>query len=154
MIITGFIDLTSCSPKCLAIIRNSKHPVIRNADAHKQKQVCHLRNIDARQGHPLIYMQLELCVLLGWWLSPWELWELRVWLVDIVVFHMGLQTSSTPSFLSITPLLGTPWSVQWLAVTIHLCICQALSSMASQETAISGSCQQALLGTHNSVCVW
>ena len=30
--------------------------------------------IDAWQGHPLLYTQLEPCVLLGWWLSPWELW--------------------------------------------------------------------------------
>jgi hypothetical protein len=29
--------------------------------------------IDAWQGHPLLHMQLEPCVLLGWWLSPWEL---------------------------------------------------------------------------------
>jgi hypothetical protein len=29
--------------------------------------------IDAWQGHPLLYMQLEPCALLGWRLSPWEL---------------------------------------------------------------------------------
>ena len=34
-------------------------------------------------------MQLELCVLLGWWLSPWELWG--IWLVDIVVLPLGLK---------------------------------------------------------------
>jgi hypothetical protein len=39
--------------------------------------------IDAWQGHPLLHMQLEPCVLLGWCLSPWDLW--RVWLVDIVL---------------------------------------------------------------------
>jgi hypothetical protein len=36
----------------------------------------------------------------------------RVWLVDIVVLPMGLQTPSTPSVLSLTPLLGTPCLVQ------------------------------------------
>jgi hypothetical protein len=30
-----------------------------------------------------------------------------VWFVDIVVLPMGLQTPSTPSVLSLTPLLGT-----------------------------------------------
>jgi hypothetical protein len=34
--------------------------------------------IDAGQGHPLLYIQLEPwvppCVFSGWWLSPWELW--------------------------------------------------------------------------------
>jgi hypothetical protein len=47
---------------------------------------------------------------------------------------MGLQPlqllqffPSAPSVLSLTPLLGMPCSVQWLAVSIHLCICQALA---------------------------
>jgi hypothetical protein len=72
-------------------------------------------------------MHLEPCVLLGWWLSPWELWE--VWLVGIVVVPMGLQTPSTPSILFLTPLLGTPRSVQWLAASIHLCICKTLAGL-------------------------
>jgi hypothetical protein len=50
-----------------------------------------------------------------------------VWLVDIVVLSMGFQTTSTPSVPSLTPLLGTPCSVQWLAVNIRLCICKALA---------------------------
>jgi hypothetical protein len=49
--------------------------------------------IDAWQGHPLLHMQLEPCVLLGWWFIPWELWG-RGWLVDIAVLPMGLQTPS------------------------------------------------------------
>ena len=36
--------------------------------------------IDASQGHHLLHMQLEPCVLLGWWLSPWKLWGYS-WLV-------------------------------------------------------------------------
>ena len=51
--------------------------------------------IDAQQGHPLLHMQLEPCVLLGWWFSPWELWG--IWLVDIVVLPEGVQTPSAPS---------------------------------------------------------
>jgi hypothetical protein len=39
---------------------------------------------------------------------------------------MGLRTPSTLSVLSLTPLLGTPCSVQWLAANICLCICKAL----------------------------
>ena len=70
-------------------------------------------------------MQLEPCVLLCYWLSPWEL--LGDWLVDIVVLPVGLQFPSTPSVLFLTPLLGTLSSVQWLAVSISLCICQALA---------------------------
>jgi hypothetical protein len=76
---------------------------------------------DAWQGHPLLLVQLEPCVLLGWWISSWELWE--IWLVDIVVLPMGLQTPSTPSFLYQTPPLGTPHSLQWLALSI----CKALA---------------------------
>jgi hypothetical protein len=55
-------------------------------------------------------MQLEPwippCVLLGWWFSPSEVWG--VWLTDIIVLPMGLQTPSVPSVLSPSPPLGTP----------------------------------------------
>jgi hypothetical protein len=39
---------------------------------------------------------------------------------------MGLQTPSAPWVLSLAPSLGTPCSVQWMAVSIHFCICPAL----------------------------
>jgi hypothetical protein len=84
---------------------------------------------DVQQAHPLLHMWLEPwvppCVLLGWWFSPWELWG--IWLVDIVVLPMGLQTPSTPSVLYLTPPLGTPCSVQWFSEKIHLCVCQTLT---------------------------
>ena len=38
-----------------------------------------------------------------------------------------LQTPSAPSVLSLAPSLGTLCSVQWLAMSIRLCICQALA---------------------------
>jgi hypothetical protein len=44
----------------------------------------------------------------------------------IVVLPMGLQAPSTPSVFSHT-LLGTLHSVQWLAVSIRLCICKVLA---------------------------
>ena len=78
--------------------------------------------IDAWQGHPLLYMQLEPCVLLGWWLSHFELW--RIWLVDIVVLPMVLQTPSAPSFVSLTLPL-----VLWFAASICLCICKTLAGL-------------------------
>jgi hypothetical protein len=40
---------------------------------------------------------------------------------------MGLQTPSALWVLSLTPPLVTLCSVQWLAESIHLCICQALA---------------------------
>jgi hypothetical protein len=40
---------------------------------------------------------------------------------------MGLQTPSAPLVLSLAPPLGTLCSVQWLAESIHLFICQALA---------------------------
>jgi hypothetical protein len=40
---------------------------------------------------------------------------------------MGLQTPLAPLILSLTPPLGTLCSVQWLAESICLCICQALA---------------------------
>jgi len=64
------------------------------------------------------------CVLFGWWFSLWELWE--ICLVDIVFLPFQLKIPSTPSVLSLTPPLGTPFSVQWLTLSTCLCICQAL----------------------------
>jgi hypothetical protein len=75
--------------------------------------------IDAQQGHPWLHMPLEPwvppCALFDWWFSPWEFWwggKVGSWLVDIAVLPMGLQTPSAPSFLSLTPPLGSPCSVQ------------------------------------------
>jgi hypothetical protein len=87
--------------------------------------------IDAQQGYFLLHMWLEPwvppCVLLGWWFRSWGLW-----LVDIVL-PMGLQTPSVPPVLSLTPPLGTLYSVQWLTVNICLCICQALAEPLSRQ---------------------
>jgi hypothetical protein len=39
----------------------------------------------------------------------------------------GCKTPSAPWVHSLAPPLGTLWSVQWMAVSIHFCICQALT---------------------------
>jgi hypothetical protein len=44
-----------------------------------------------------------------------------VWLVDIIVLYLSLQTHSALSVLSLTLPFGTSCSVQWLAESIHLC---------------------------------
>jgi hypothetical protein len=64
-------------------------------------------------------------VFFDWWFSLKELWG--YWLVHAVVPPMGLQTPSAPWVLSLAPSLGTLCSVQWMAVSIHFCICQALA---------------------------
>jgi hypothetical protein len=43
-----------------------------------------------------------------------------------VVLPMGLPSPSAPSVPSLALPLGSPCSVQWLAVTIHICIGQVL----------------------------
>jgi hypothetical protein len=48
-------------------------------------------------------------------------------LVEIVVLLMGLQNPSALSILSLTPPFRTPYSEQWLAASICLCICKALA---------------------------
>ena len=87
--------------------------------------------IDNRLGHPLLHIQLEPhvppCVFFDWWYSSKELWE--YWLVHIDVPPMGLQSPSAPWVLSLAPSLGT--SFLYLPGT----------GRASQETAISDSCQ-------------
>jgi hypothetical protein len=55
-------------------------------------------------------------------------------LVDIVVLPMGLQTRLALSVLSLTsPSIGTMCSVQWMAVSICLCICQALAELLRRQ---------------------
>jgi hypothetical protein len=88
-------------------------------------------------GSPSVYF--------GWWFSPWELWA--IWLVDAVVLPMELQTPSTPSVLALTPPLGPLTQ----SGCMHLHLCWSGSGRASQGTAITGSCQQALLGISDSV---
>jgi hypothetical protein len=91
--------------------------------------------IDDHLGHPLLHMQLEprvpSCVFFGWWFRPWELWG--YWLVHIVVPLMRLQTPSAPWVLSLAPSLRTLCSVQWMAVSIHFCISQALAEPLRRE---------------------
>ena len=65
------------------------------------------------------------------WFSPWEL--LEVWLVDIIVLTMRLQTPSAPLVLALTPLLGSLCSVQWLAASIHICIGQVLAEPLKRQ---------------------
>ena len=54
-------------------------------------------------------------------------------MVHIVVPPMRLQTPSALSDLSVTCTLGTPCSVQWLAASICLCICQALAESLRRQ---------------------
>jgi hypothetical protein len=91
--------------------------------------------IDDQSGLPLLHMWLKplvlSCVLFGWWFSPWELWRYR--LVHIVVPPMGLQIPSAPWVCSPDPPLGTLCSVQWMAESIHFCICQALAEIFRRQ---------------------
>jgi len=84
---------------------------------------------DDRLGHPLLHMQLETwvpqCVFFDWWFSPRELWG--YWLVRIVVPPTGLQTSLALWVLFLAPSLGTLCFVQWMTMSIHFCIWQALA---------------------------
>jgi hypothetical protein len=81
--------------------------------------------IDAWQSHPLLHMWLEPCVLLGWCLSPWELWG------GLIGWYCCPSYGVANPFISFSPFsnspLGTPHSVQWLAASICLCICKDLA---------------------------
>ena len=46
---------------------------------------------------------------------------------------MGLQTPSVSWILSLAPSLGTLCSVQWMAVSIHFCICHALAEPLKRQ---------------------
>ena len=72
---------------------------------------------------------------------------------DIVVLPKGLQTPSPPSVLSLNSAIRDPVLSSMVGCEL-LTLDLSGSDRASQETAISGSSQQALLGIHNSVWVW
>jgi hypothetical protein len=100
-------------------------------------------------------MQLEPrvspCVFFGWWFSPREFWG--YWLVHIVVPPMGMQTPSVSWVLFLAPSLGDPLLCPMDGCE-HPLLYLSGTGRASQETAISGSCQQAFVGIHNSVWFW
>jgi hypothetical protein len=115
--------------------------------------------IDVPQGHPLLHMQLQPwvppCVLFGWWFSPLELWG--YWLVLIVVPPMRLRTPSAPWVLSLVPLLVNLCSVQWMAVSIHFCICQALAESLRRQLYQASVSKHLLASTISSGygnCIW
>jgi hypothetical protein len=81
--------------------------------------------IDGRLGHPLLHMQLE-TQLLGYWL------------VHILVPPIGLQTPLAPWVLCLAPSLGALCSIQDCK---HPLLYLPGTGIASQEKAISGSCQ-------------
>jgi hypothetical protein len=68
-------------------------------------------------------------------------------LVDIVVLPMGLQTPSAPSVFSLNSSMGASCSG-----CQHPPLYLSGTGRASQETAISGSCQHEL-GIHNKICI-
>jgi hypothetical protein len=70
---------------------------------------------------------------------------------------MGLETPSAPSVLSLTPPLGTSCLVQWLAASIHLCICQALAEPLRKQLYQAPVSKQLLASTRVprfGDCIW
>jgi hypothetical protein len=111
--------------------------------------------IDAWHSHPLLHMRLEPwvppCILLGWWFSPWELWG------SLVGWYCCSSYGVANPFSSFSPFsnsfIGDPM-LSPMVVYENPPLYLSVSDRASQETALSDSCQHALLGIHNSVCVW
>jgi hypothetical protein len=83
------------------------------------------------------------CVLFGWWFSHWVLWGVLVSSYCCSSYGAANTFSSLGPFSSsstrdpvLSPMVGCEYPPLWVS------------------TAISGSCQQALVGIHNSVWVW
>jgi hypothetical protein len=88
------------------------------------------------------------------WFSSRELWG--YWLVHIVIPPMGLQTHSAPWVLS-APSLETVYSVQWMTMSIHFCICQVLAEPLRRQLYQSGISKHLLASTIVSGfggCLW
>jgi hypothetical protein len=70
---------------------------------------------------------------------------------------MGRQTPSALWVLSLVPPLGTLCSVQWLAVSIHLCICQALVQPLRRQlyqTPVSKHLSASTIVSGFDDCIW
>jgi hypothetical protein len=110
--------------------------------------------IDAQQSHPLLHMQLEswipLCVLFGWWFSPWKIWG--YWMVCIVVPLMRLQTPQLlGSFLELLHWGPCAQSNGWL--NIHLCICQVLAKPLRRQLYQAPVSKHLLVSGYGN-CIW
>ena len=109
--------------------------------------------IDAQQGYSLLHMQLKPwvtpCALFGWW-------SLEALGVQVGSYCCSSYMVANP-FSSFYPFSNSSFGDLVLSPIIgceHPPLCLSGSFTASQETAISRSCQHALLGMHNSVWVW
>jgi hypothetical protein len=79
------------------------------------------------------------------------------WLVRIVVPPIGLQTPSAPWVLSLAPSLGTLCSVQWMVVSIHFCIYQALQEPLRRQlyqAFVSKLLLASTIGSGFGGCLW
>jgi hypothetical protein len=106
---------------------------------------------------PLMFNKAILCYIcswshgpsictLWWWFSSWEFWGVMVGLYFCSSYG---ATSSFSSFSSFSPFSRS--SIGDLKLPpLYL----SDTGKASQDMAVSGSCQQALVSIHNSVCVW
>jgi hypothetical protein len=111
--------------------------------------------IDTRQSNHLLHMQLEPwvppCTLYDWWFSACELlgggligWYCCPSYGVVKPFSSFSPFSNSSIGVSVlSPMVGWEHSPLYLSGTVG----------ASQETAISGCCKQALFGIYNSVWV-
>jgi hypothetical protein len=94
---------------------------------------------------------LHVYLIFGWRFSPWELWG--VWLFWYCFSSYGVANP----FRSFSPFSNFSTGDPMLSPMVgceHLLLNLSGSGRASQETAISGICQQVLVGIHNSAWVW
>jgi len=111
-------------------------------------------SIVARQCHPLLYTQSPGSVHVY---SLVDGLVLRVWLDDIVVVLMGLQTPSAPSVFSLTPPLGSLCSVWWLAASILASVSKALAESLWRhpyQVSVSKHFLSSAIVTGFSGCMW
>jgi hypothetical protein len=75
-------------------------------------------------------------------------------LVDIVVPPVGLKTLSAPSVLSLTLLLGSLGSVQWLALSMLMYICQALAKPLRRQVPVGKHLLASVIVSGFGGCLW
>jgi hypothetical protein len=88
-----------------------------------------------------------MCILFGWWFSPWELWGWG-WGWGLAGCYCHSSYGVANPFNSFSPFSNSSTGDPMLSPMVgfeHPPLYLSGSSRASHETAISGSCQHALL---------
>ena len=144
--------LWRCSPTHHSCLTALAFPYAGASSLHQTKGLashwCQIRPSSATYAAGATGLSM---VFFVWWFSPWELWG------GLVDWYCCSSYGVANPFRSFSPSPNPSIGVTVLSPMVdckHPHMYWSGSGRSSQETSISGSCQEALRGISNSVWVW